>query len=807
MSVDVQNTKPVEQEFTKMTLESPQSHHHQLNGDRVGEHPLHQYDLSKMSKLYEACVSKLGEKSEAWRAGSEWYTNCSPMPTHLSAEEERKWRNPVVLGDKWRVCDAFMRLARESGEPMIVMPQFDISDLQSFHSFLDSLKSDGVNAIRRYRQYLNSKDMRKQEVDLVCVHAKYGVILVECKEGDHVDYKRKNRAKSTLSQAKSLFKSLGRLIAESKCNTTTTTQTTESTTPVTSSSVSIPVMEFVALPNVLERPQQSTPRTPVVPTTVESSETSPANKPTIPRTQLGYLIKSDLESKDDFAKWWTKNVVEPRMEQEKAAEEQKKTNKFDSSMLNSLVALTNCIRSNAILPVVYPSSDSTIDEREMALKKRDESSSVKTEKKEGEEVSSKDEKEKEIELHFQPALSIHAELFKPKHEEARSLTKCVVVSKDSERIRKTICLQTLWWLLNDSQKKISVVCSELNKPYYEEFFARQRKIYTNLNNVRFYTDVHSCDPSAQHTLRKDGEVWFFDSVISNGSLSDVLERCKTINSFWVFAEDKEQAKCKLAESKLAEVAKLVDLDEDKRSFECEAEQAHKTGYETVSSIKLPLRLQCDLLIVGDMISPNQLKYLYKHLQVKQVPSLAHLYNGNNNQYNSHHHNQRDNHHMQQLNFNPVKKFKSVKFVRGGTIDNIRNAIKMHDSIQATCVLLHVGDEDLFKTRNSVHTVERVKELATLVREYCPKSFVVLSSLMRRQSRTENGVTNEVNKGLTAFCKQTKEQLNCFYMLNGHFEPEYHTQAGRLLNAKGLKTYVDNILFVVDYFLVKNNKQH
>lgn len=184
--------------------------------------------------------------------------------------------------------------------------------------------------------------------------------------------------------------------------------------------------------------------------------------------------------------------------------------------------------------------------------------------------------------------------------------------------------------------------------------------------------------------------------------------------------------------------------------------------------------------------------------------MAHFYNGNNNQY---HHHQHNHQHMQQLNFNPMKKFKSVKFVRGGTIDNIRNAIKMHDSIQATCVLLHVGDEDLFKTRNSVHTVERVKELATLVREYCPKSFVVLSSLMRRMSRTENGVTNDVNKGLTQFCKQTKDQLNCFYMLNNHFEPDYHTQAGRLLNAKGLKLYVDNILFVVDYFLVKNNKQH
>lgn len=360
MSVDVQNTKPVEQEFTKLSLDSPQSQLTHGDSRATAEHPLHQYDLSKMSKLYEACVSKLSEKNASWRAGSEWYKNCSPMPTHLSAEEQRKWSNPVVLGEKWRVYESFVRLAKESGEPMIVMPQFDISDLQSFHSFLDSLKTDGVNAIRRYRQYLNSKDMRKQEVDLVCVHAKYGIILVECKEGDHVDYKRRNRAKSVLSQAKTLFKALGRLIAESKgCQP--------------GESWSIPVMEFVALPNVHERPQQSSRQQPATPATTESSSSETPAKPTVARTQLGYLIKSDLESKDEFTRWWNKNVVEPKMEQEKAAEEQKKVNKFDSAMLNSLVALTNCIRSNAILPVVYPSSDSTIDEREMALKKKEES--------------------------------------------------------------------------------------------------------------------------------------------------------------------------------------------------------------------------------------------------------------------------------------------------------------------------------------------------------------------------------------------------------------------------------------------------
>ena len=55
---------------------------------------------------------------------------------------------------------------------------------------------------------------------------------------------------------------------------------------------------------------------------------------------------------------------------------------------------------------------------------------------------------------------------------------------------------------------------------------------------------------------------------------------------------------------------------------------------------------------------------------------------------------------------------------------------MHDSIQAQVILMHVGDEDLFKTRNSLTTVDRIKELATLVKEYCPKSFTVVSTLMR-----------------------------------------------------------------------------
>lgn len=740
------------------------------NDNKSQQHPLHQYDLTKMSKFYESCVSKLSEQNPKWKP-TEW-VKATPMPNHLSAEEQKKWSNPVVLGEKQRVYECFAKLAKDLGEPMILLPNFDISDLQNFELFLDSLKTDGVNAIRKYKQYLVNKDMRKQEIDLVCVHARYGVILVETKECDYVDYKKKSRAKIVVSQTKSLFKALGRLIAESK--------------GLSISEASVPVMEFVALPNVSERPQEKPQKPqqekPAEPKPSEDGTTPAATpRPSSSSRQLSYLVKSDLENSTEFLKWWSKNVVEPKLEQEKQAEEQKKVNKFDWQLMNSLVALVNCIKNNSILPVVYPESDMPATH---VLDKKDEK----------EPSSEKPEEKKDTELQqFQPALNIHAEFFRPKHEQARSVSKCVVLSKDSETIRKTICLQTLWLLLNDSQKKISVVCSDLNKPYYEEFFSRQRKIYNNLTNVRFYTDLHSCDQISglPHTLKKDAEVWFFDSSIPNGSLSDVLERVKSINSYWVFSDQRDavynQYKDKLNELK----ARIVDLDEDKKQ-------------ETPSSIKLPLRLQCDLLIIGDMINANQLKYLYKNLQTKSVPSQASYYQQGSSHHN-HHHNQQP--HYQQLNFNPAKKFRSVKFIRGGSIDTIRNSLKMHDSIQAQCVVMHVGDEDLFKTRNSVPTIERIKELATLVKEYCPKSFVTLSTLMRRNSRTENAATSDVNKGIVSFCKQTKDTLNCYYMLNNHFEPDYHTQGGRLLNNKGLKNYVDNILFVVDYFLIKNNKQH
>ena len=171
--------------------------------ERSQQHPLHQYDLTIMSKFYESCVGKMKEQMPKWQP-TEW-TQTQPMPQHLSPEQKNEWPNPMVISQKQRVYEAFARLARETGEPMILMPNFDYGDIVNFERFLQALKQDGVNAIGKYKQYLNNKDMRKFEVDLVIVHARYGVLLIEIKECGHLDYKRRSRARLQLTNARSCF--------------------------------------------------------------------------------------------------------------------------------------------------------------------------------------------------------------------------------------------------------------------------------------------------------------------------------------------------------------------------------------------------------------------------------------------------------------------------------------------------------------------------------------------------------------------------------------------------------------------------
>jgi len=750
--------------------------------ERSQQHPLHQYDLTIMSKFYESCVGKMKEQMPKWQP-TEW-TQTQPMPQHLSPEQKNEWPNPMVISQKQRVYEAFARLARETGEPMILMPNFDYGDIVNFERFLQALKQDGVNAIGKYKQYLNNKDMRKFEVDLVAIHPRYGVLLVEVKDCDHLDNKRRSRARIQLNSARSCFESMGRLIIEAK--------------GWALNEAHIPVTEVIAVPNVQERPltnqtqQQQQPTLQTQGENPNQSATSTTSKSGRQSRVLQYLIKSDLETQQEFAKWWTRTVVEPINQRKQQQEQDGKPNKFEPSLMNWMLGLINCIRNNSIMPVVYPETGA-VEANGLYSQPPPQQQPTTQPQPDQQEPTTESSP-----LAHQPALNVHGEFLTSAHESVRSSLKCMLVSRDSEKIRKAICLQTLWLMLNDSQKKISVLCSEMNKQYYEEFFARQRKLYNNFHNVRFYTDLQSCAVNAQNTLKKDNEIWFFDSAI-NGSLSDVMERVKNLNAFWVFTTQEEALNQYRPELQSLNV-RSVNLDE--RSGVQETKEM-PMPWLSGKSIKLPLRLQSDLLIIGDIIGTNQLRQLYRFLKSNVVTNQSSHYQ--NNQSHSHHYNQYPQ--QQHLNFNPSKKFKSVKFIRGGTIDNLRNSLKMHDSIQSQVILLHVGDEDLFKTRHSVTTIERVKELATLVKEYCPKSFVVISTLMRRMSRTENGVTSEVNKGITNFCKQTRDTLNCYYMLNNHFEPDYHTQEGRILNNKGLKLYVDNLLFCVDYFLIRNNKQH
>lgn len=735
------------------------------------QHPLHQFDLTQMSKFYSACVGKLKEQHPEFEPMM-WAEKKQGMPSTTTGFPS------MVFSSKQRLYEAFSTLARETGEPMILMPNFDYGDILNFERFLQALKQDGVNAIGKYKLYLNNKGMKKFEVDLVVVHPRYGVLLFEVKDCDHLDNKRRSRAKLQLSNARSCFESMGRLIAEAK--------------GWTNSEARLRCTDYIVLPNVLERPVY-TPRQSLNQSLNQTgSSTSSTTRTT---RQLNYIVKSDLSNSTEFAKWFTKYVVEPKMEQEKLMEEQKKVNKFDLPAMNYMLGLINCVRSNSIMPVVYPETELDMAKPEMTEETKT------TEEMEKEKLMEKMEKQ------FAPALNVHGEFFQSEHEAVRSLNKVVVMSQDSEKIRKTLCLQTLWFMLNDSQKKISVVCSELNKAYYEEFFARQRKLYNNLTNVRFYSNASACAVGeGQHTLRKDNETWFFEAT-NEKSLSEVMDRLKDLSNYWIFTTEVTKMNDYMPMMDELNVKRaMMDMDVEQRMKMLNLEKENdmmSMPWMTGSSMKMPLKLSCDLLVIGDLISLIQLKSLYRYLKSTHV---------------SHYSSQRENNHREkdqqkqyQLGFNASKKFRSVKFIRGGTIDNLKNSLKMHDSIQANVVLMHVGDEDLFKSRNPQMTVERMKELITLVKEYCPKSFTVVSNLMKRSSRTESTHSMEVNKTLSKWMKETKdakEMSHIVYMSNSHMEPEYHTQdGGRALNNKGLRMFSENFLYTVDYYMIKNHKQN
>lgn len=762
------------------------------------QHPLHQFDLTQMRKFYSACVGKLKEQHPDFEV-TKWAERKEPIMTNMKNDMS------MVFSSKQRLYEAFSTLARETGEPMVLMPNFDYGDLLNFERFLQALKQDGVNAIGKYKLYLNNKDMRKFEVDMVIVHPKYGVMLFEVKECDHLDYKRRSRAKAQLRNARTCFESMGRLISESM--------------GWTNSEARLKCTDYIVLPNVTERPVYM-PKTSMLNQSLNQTASSTGSSSGRMPRQMTYIIKTDLASSDSFAQWFNMYVTEPMQEQEKLMEEQNKVNKFNLQAMNYMLGLINCVRNNSIMPVVYPEMEMG-EHLMMQKEEEEEKKDVKVEEQKDQEIKT-DEKEKMMEkiekMQFQPALNVHAEFFQMEHESVRSLSKVMVMSKDTEKIRKTICLQTLWFLLNDSQKKISVICSELNKAYYEEFFNRQRKLYNNLNNVRFYSNISACAVAeGAHTLRKDGEIWFFDAI---ENMSEVVDHVKELNAYWIFTTEEDKAmeyKAMMDEMKVRQVNLDTDMTKMMKEMDMNMDlEMISMPWLTGKSMKLPLRLQCDLLVIGDLINVTQLKSLYRYLKSSHVVNFGEMEKMMHND-KSHKTNRNDRNNQQQeqkqytLNFNPTKKFRSVKFVRGGTIDSLRSSLKMHDSIQASVVLMHVGDEDLFKSRNPQTTVERVKELTTLIKEYCPKSFTILSHLMKRMSRTENTQTNEVNKGMDKFCKESKEakeMINLVHMNNMHMEPEQHHQdGGRTLSNKGLRMYVENFLYHVDYYMIKHHKQN
>ena len=125
--------------------------------DLKQQHPLHQFDLTQMSKFYAACVGKLKEQHPEFnvKKWSEKKEQLVKGACGVSKHDEKIM--PMVFSSKQRLYEAFQTLAMETGEPMIIMPNFDYGDIVNFERFLQALKSDGVNAIGKYKLYLNNK--------------------------------------------------------------------------------------------------------------------------------------------------------------------------------------------------------------------------------------------------------------------------------------------------------------------------------------------------------------------------------------------------------------------------------------------------------------------------------------------------------------------------------------------------------------------------------------------------------------------------------------------------------------------------
>lgn len=161
-------------------------------------------------------------------------------------------------------------------------------------------------------------------------------MLIETKESDMFDNKKRSRARMHLNAARQAFESVLRLILEA-----------HGMKPSSSNESHVPVYQFVALPNVREVPVKSAQMSSKSQSGQQSSSSGIENnantssssigsvsspqQSTRPNRALNYLIKSDLEDQNEFAKWWKRSVEEPsrllaearREEEEKRANEER----------------------------------------------------------------------------------------------------------------------------------------------------------------------------------------------------------------------------------------------------------------------------------------------------------------------------------------------------------------------------------------------------------------------------------------------------------------------------------------------------
>lgn len=140
----------------------------------------------------------------------------------------------------------------------------------------------------------------------------HGIMLVETKESDLFDNKKRTRTRMHLNAARQSFEAILRLILEAN--------------GLKPNECQVPVYQFVALPNVREMPTRSSQSrvggSPSQQQPGEQSNAANTSSSSIgsvsgsssslrPSRALNYLIKSDLDEHEEFVRWWRRSVEEP----------------------------------------------------------------------------------------------------------------------------------------------------------------------------------------------------------------------------------------------------------------------------------------------------------------------------------------------------------------------------------------------------------------------------------------------------------------------------------------------------------------